>query len=166
MPLTFISIYQTIVSFQFHPSSHHSHLPSFSSMLKMVQEEFNYRSCPFCNEWFADVPQDDASELLWKKVHCELPSCKNYFCGRCGQKPHKGQKDQNITCEEYAKWMQGEAESDASMTAYLKVRMGRGEVDMSTFNKLRNTVITIFFFYVLLFSSLLRRPRFKSAQNA
>ena len=50
----------------------------------------------------------------------ECQGCYKHFCGKCGQQPHKGQTDQNITCVEYAKWQQENANVDETMTAYLK----------------------------------------------
>lgn len=88
-------------------------------MLKQFcQDNPNYRACPHCNEWFADIPQDEDEEHMWKRVECE--KCRKHFCGKCGQQPHKGQHDQNITCEEYAKWQHENANIDESMKTYLK----------------------------------------------
>ena len=89
-------------------------------MLKNMCEDNDWRTCPHCNEWFADIPQEDGDEFLWKSVKCGLLSCSKTFCGKCGQPPHKGQSDQNISCEEYAKWVQENANTDETMAAYLK----------------------------------------------
>ena len=89
-------------------------------MLKNMCQDNNWRTCPHCNEWFADIPQEDNDELQWKNVLCGLLSCNKTFCGKCGQKPHKGQSDQDLTCEEYAKWIQENADIDVTMAEYLK----------------------------------------------
>jgi hypothetical protein len=74
-------------------------------MLKQFcQDNPNYRACPHCNEWFADIPQDNADEPMWKRVECE--KCRKHFCGKCGQQPHKGQHEN--------------ANIDESMKTYLK----------------------------------------------
>jgi hypothetical protein len=88
-------------------------------VLKKFAEEnsSNMRTCPTCNEWFAEVPQGPQNEGVWKTVECE--GCKHKFCGRCGMEPHKGQKDGNSTCEEFAKWKQENATVDEAFEKYM-----------------------------------------------
>lgn len=72
--------------------------------------------CPKCNTWYVDlngVPED-----IWKDVKCL--NCDHQFCGRCGEAPHKGQNEQNLTCEEFSKWKQENEKADESFEAYLK----------------------------------------------
>lgn len=78
--------------------------------LRHVCETQKLRSCPKCNEWYIDLSQilNDRDER-WASIKCD--KCKHRFCGRCGETPHKRQKEQNITCEEFAKWKQ---ENDVS----------------------------------------------------
>ena len=73
-------------------------------MLKQFcQENPNCRACPHCNEWFAEIPQESHDEPIWKKVECG--GCHKFFCGKCGQEPHKGQQGMtDMTCEVFAKW--------------------------------------------------------------
>jgi hypothetical protein len=88
-------------------------------MLKNYCQENSFRTCPHCNEWFADICQDDDEEQQWKSVKCGLTECGKTFCGKCGQSPHKGQSDQDVSCEDYAKWLQENSTCDESLAAYL-----------------------------------------------
>ena len=58
--------------------------------LRNACEKNGYIHCPSCNEWFADVNLADTpqAEAIWKNVVCG--KCKHEFCGKCGEKPHKG----------------------------------------------------------------------------
>ena len=87
-------------------------------VLKKFAEEnsSNIRTCPKC-EWFVECPQGPSNEGVWKSVECE--GCKHKFCGRCGMEPHKGQKDGNSTCEEFAKWKIENATVDVAFANYL-----------------------------------------------
>ena len=78
------------------------------------------RFCPKCNEWFAEVPQTDEEEDIWKTVKCQKEECQHTFCGRCGQQPHKSQKDQDLTCEQYAAWQTANSKVDEDLEKYMK----------------------------------------------
>lgn len=82
------------------------------------------RFCPKCNEWFAEIPQGDADENVWKAVQCGGAGCRHQFCGKCGEAPHKGQKDQNFSCAEFAAWKQQNEEGDKGFAALMASTVG------------------------------------------
>jgi hypothetical protein len=57
-------------------------------------------------------------EDIWKMIRCG--KCKHEFCGKCGEKPHKRQADQDIDCEEYSRWRQENEKGDESFALYMK----------------------------------------------
>lgn len=87
------------------------------SIQAYAAQDNDCRTCPKCNEWIVEIPQEDDDEGVWKSVHCEL--CKHKFCGRCGEKPHKGMKDQNLSCADYANWVISNAKADEDFEAFL-----------------------------------------------
>ena len=76
------------------------------------------RFCPKCNEWFAEVPQGDEDEVVWCKVICGDEHCQHAFCGRCGEEPHVGQKNIDVSCEDYAKWKRANETVDEEFNSY------------------------------------------------
>ena len=48
----------------------------------------DWKNCPHCNNWFAEIPTDEGSVSVWSRVHCQNESCGREFCGKCGQAPH------------------------------------------------------------------------------
>jgi hypothetical protein len=75
--------------------------------------------CTKCNEWWIDISLEDRHEEFWKNVECQRPECKHKFCGKCGEKPHKGQKDQNLTCDQFQAWKKENDASDASFGKFM-----------------------------------------------
>ena len=61
------------------------------------------RECPKCSYLMAI--EDDDDELLNYTV-CPRKECGHAFCGRCGEKPHVNQTDLNLSCEQYADFLQ------------------------------------------------------------
>ena len=82
------------------------------------KESDDCRFCPKCNEWFAEVPQTDEDEVIWRKVLCGSKACQHPFCGRCGQEPHRGQADIDLSCEDFAKWQQQNAKADEDFESF------------------------------------------------
>ncbi len=76
--------------------------------------------CPQCNDWYVDVTFGElpAEIEVWKSIACQ--ACQHSFCGKCGQRPHRLQKDQDITCEQYAKWKEENDKSEDLMQGYMK----------------------------------------------
>lgn len=76
--------------------------------------------CPQCNDWFVDVSlgESSAEVRIWKSITCQ--GCQHMFCGRCGQPPHRGQRDQDITCEQYAKWKEEQDHSEDRLQDYMR----------------------------------------------
>ena len=60
------------------------------------------RECPKCSYIMLIEEHDD--EMLDCTV-CPNESCGHKFCGRCGQQPHVKQKDLDLSCEQYAKFL-------------------------------------------------------------
>jgi len=90
------------------------------SLRKFGQAESNNcRFCPKCNDWFSEIPQGAGDEPVWKRVECGAPECKHHFCGLCGEKPHKGQKDQDVSCAEFARWREENEKADEEFERYL-----------------------------------------------
>lgn len=87
-------------------------------MLRRVCEQQNMRRCPSCNDWYIDVDINPRTEDLWRSIQCQ--ACSHTFCGQCGQKPHLKQKDQNISCEDLAKWQSENEGADTSFASYMK----------------------------------------------
>ncbi len=82
------------------------------------KEHEDCRFCPKCNEWFAEVPQGDEDEVVWRKVVCGDEACRHAFCGRCGQEPHLGQRDIDVSCEAFAKWQKTNEAVDEEFETY------------------------------------------------
>jgi len=87
---------------------------------KAFCEAARMRRCPKCNDWYVDMM---AALLLdredqWKSITCE--KCNHLFCGRCGQRPHKGQADQDIDCAAFSAWLQQNEGIDQSFFEYMK----------------------------------------------
>eukprot|EP01041_Mallomonas_annulata_P006313 gene6313-12772_t len=81
-------------------------------------ESENMRGCPKCNEWYIDINNVLQDEIRWKKITCGR--CGHIFCGKCGQNPHKAQKDQDLSCEKYATWMTENGKSDETFQKYVQ----------------------------------------------
>lgn len=81
-------------------------------------ESERMRSCPKCNDWYIDIQAVLEDERRWKRLKCE--KCQHIFCGKCGQRPHKGQKDQNIDCEAFSQWLRDNDKSDEAFSQYMK----------------------------------------------
>jgi hypothetical protein len=77
------------------------------------------RTCPKCEVMVVieDVKQN--SELL-DSLTCINKECKHKFCGRCGLAPHKNQKDQDVSCEDYAAFVEANDKSAQIFEAYLR----------------------------------------------
>eukprot|EP01035_Chromulina_nebulosa_P018053 gene18053-23698_t len=88
--------------------------------LRRECELSNFCRCPKCNEWYVDLRDAVNHEDIWKKIKCENQQCVHEFCGKCGQKPHKGQKDQDCTCEDYQKWLAENEKGDDEAINYMK----------------------------------------------
>lgn len=56
--------------------------------LRNLCSENGWKCCPHCNNWFADIPTDEGSVSVWRKIRCQDENCSKEFCGRCGQEPH------------------------------------------------------------------------------
>ena len=97
-------------------------------MKKFVEENVEVapglRICPKCGEYCVDVmAQDEDSPrqvAVWKSVSCLLDTCHHKFCGRCGNPPHKGQPDQDLSCADYAKWLADNEKGDQGMHELLE----------------------------------------------
>ena len=88
-------------------------------MSAFCQDDSNdCRFCPKCNVWFAEVPQADEDEAVWRKVVCGDEGCQHSFCGRCGQEPHSGQRDIDVTCEDFAKWQKANENVDEDFESF------------------------------------------------
>jgi hypothetical protein len=78
--------------------------------------------CPSCNEWYIEMGHmDERNEDDWKNLKCQ--NCSHVFCAKCGERPHKGQKDQNITCEEFHEWRR---QNDQAVQAFEKFMAENG----------------------------------------
>ena len=53
-------------------------------------------------------------------LECMNPDCKHKFCGRCGLDPHQRQKDQDISCQDYAAFCEANDASNEIFEEYLK----------------------------------------------
>jgi hypothetical protein len=53
-------------------------------------------------------------------LDCLNPDCQHKFCGRCGLAPHQRQKDQDISCEDYASFCDANEASNDIFEEYLK----------------------------------------------
>jgi hypothetical protein len=72
-------------------------------MIRQACDAMNFRRCPRCNDWYIDVPPEALEdEEVWRSITCQ--ACQHIFCARCGETPHKGQKEQDITCDQFATW--------------------------------------------------------------
>jgi hypothetical protein len=56
--------------------------------LHAVCKDNDWKCCPHCNDWFADIPVGLHSAGVWARVQCQNRRCLKAFCGRCGQNPH------------------------------------------------------------------------------
>ena len=76
--------------------------------------------CPKCNEWYVDIGGEALlQEAVWKSILCYV--CGHRFCGSCGQQPHKGQLDQDVTCAQYAAWIKDNQNGgDDSLNTYIQ----------------------------------------------
>lgn len=84
--------------------------------MRQYCESEKLASCPKCNEFYIDIASNE--DAIWNCVTCGL--CSHKFCGKCLSVPHKGQKDINITCEEYSKWLLENSKVDESFNEYVK----------------------------------------------
>eukprot|EP00662_Eupelagonemidae_sp_cell21_P032527 gene32527-13010_t len=56
--------------------------------------------CPRCG-FITEIEHGDS---MWK-VRCLSSRCNvKEFCGQCGDRPHRKQADQDLTCEQFAAW--------------------------------------------------------------
>jgi len=85
-------------------------------LLKKVCEKNRWRACPRC-DWFADIDQSEEDVDVWKAVKCF--QCSHKFCGRCGEKPHKAQDDQDLSCDKYAAWLAENSSADKTFEELL-----------------------------------------------
>jgi len=79
----------------------------------------NCRFCPKCNVWFAEIPSDAEDEPVWRRVKCGEPTCGYNFCGLCGENPHKGQSDQDLTCHQFQQWKVENTQADTLFEQFL-----------------------------------------------
>mmetsp|Transcript_260 Transcript_260/g.244 ORF Transcript_260/g.244 Transcript_260/m.244 type:complete len:369 (+) Transcript_260:301-1407(+) len=100
-PLTIDEIKANVTSKDFSKYEHFT--------LKRMCESQHWRPCPRC-DWFADISQEDTDIDIWKSVQCG--QCAHKFCGKCGEKPHRAQEDQDITCEKYSEWLASNSEGE------------------------------------------------------
>merc|ERR1711924_181760 len=85
--------------------------PAFERLLDLkLRKEYaetreEVRTCPKCEVMVVieDVKQN--SKLL-DSLTCINNNCKHKFCGRCGLSPHKNQKDFDVSCEDYAAFVE------------------------------------------------------------
>jgi len=94
----------TIFELQAHLSNEDFEKYERFTLRKIGEDDENCRFCPRCQEWFADIDQEN--EAIWRSVTCGLTTCGHTFCGRCGNPNHIG------TCEDYAKWKKENEEAD------------------------------------------------------
>jgi hypothetical protein len=57
-------------------------------ILRAICKENDWKCCPHCSDWFADIPSDLENAVVWCSVECQNLQCLKTFCGRCGQEPH------------------------------------------------------------------------------
>ena len=81
-------------------------------------EDQKLRRCPKCNEWYVDVTDILNTELIWKSIKCE--KCEHTFCGKCGQRPHKGQTEQDVDCTQFSEWLRLNEAGDESFDQFLR----------------------------------------------
>jgi hypothetical protein len=56
--------------------------------LRQLCKDCDWKCCPHCNNWFADISTEDDEVEIWGCVQCQSQECGLLFCGRCGQEPH------------------------------------------------------------------------------
>jgi hypothetical protein len=101
-----------------------AHLPPeiYEKYLRFITRSYcdqkNMRRCPKCNDWYIDIDYKNVPEEEWKDITCG--NCNHHFCGKCGERPHKATKDQDIDCAGFAKWIQENDKSDESFKDYRK----------------------------------------------
>lgn len=99
--------------------------PAFERLLDLkLRKEYaetreEVRTCPKCEVMVVieDVKQN--SKLL-DSLTCINNNCKHKFCGRCGLSPHKNQKDLDVSCEDYAAFVEANDKSAQIFEAYLR----------------------------------------------
>lgn len=83
-------------------------------------EERKMTSCPKCNVWYIDLNEVLGEERRWRNITCG--NCAHIFCGKCGQRPHKGQPDQDIDCAAYQEWLRQNDQSEQEFRKYLEAQ--------------------------------------------
>lgn len=72
--------------------------------------------CPKCSF----IIQIDREDDMWK-VGCQDARCDvKEFCGKCGERPHRKQSDQDLSCEQFSAW-KAEQEDGLRPEAVLKM---------------------------------------------
>ena len=59
-------------------------------------------------------------QKLLDSLECLNKECKHKFCGRCGLAPHRRQKDQDISCKDFAAFCEANDASNEIFEEYLK----------------------------------------------
>jgi len=79
--------------------------------------------CPAC-DWFCIVQSEEQKwAVRCGKENCPLrqQECKGYFCGLCGEKPHRGRRsEKDMTCEEYARFKASTDKDAAEFRKFMK----------------------------------------------
>jgi len=93
-------------------------------MLKDFAEENSemFKWCPACNEWFCEVDMNE-DPSVWSRIACGGVNCNHEYCGGCGQKPHKGHNNLNLTCAKFAALLEREktlSEDDVGFQDYIR----------------------------------------------
>ena len=79
----------------------------------------NARVCPRC-DYIVVVEDTEQNQDLLDKLQCQNPECGHKFCGRCGLKPHRNQKDLDLPCREYAAFVEANEQSHHLFEKYLQ----------------------------------------------
>eukprot|EP00944_MAST-04C_sp_MAST-4C-sp1_P011078 g11078.t1 len=82
-----------------------------------VRNTTDARECPKCSHVM--IIEENDEKLLYD-VTCPRKGCGHKFCGRCGQKPHKNQKDLDLSCEQYADFVRKNDEGLKKFHEFMK----------------------------------------------
>lgn len=75
------------------------------------------RECPKCSHIM--IIEESDTKLLYD-VTCPRKECGHRFCGKCGEKPHTGQKDLDLSCEKYADFLRKNDEGLKQFKEFMK----------------------------------------------
>ncbi len=77
------------------------------------------RTCPKCSTLVVIEDVEQNADLL-DKLTCINPDCRHTFCGRCGLAPHIKQEELDVSCADYAAFLEANDSSAASFEAYMR----------------------------------------------